>query len=38
MRSPRFAIVGAGNGGQSFAAHLGLLGFPVTLWDVEQEK
>jgi opine dehydrogenase len=38
MKSPRFAIVGAGNGGQSFAGHLGLLGFPVSLWDVEQEK
>lgn len=38
MKSPRFAIVGAGNGGQSFAVHLRLLGFPVSLWDVEKEK
>jgi opine dehydrogenase len=38
MQSPRFAIIGAGNGGQSFAGHLGLLGFPVSLWDVEREK
>ena len=38
MKSPRFAIIGAGNGGQSFAGHLGLLGFPVSLWDVEKEK
>jgi opine dehydrogenase len=38
MKSPRFAIIGAGNGGQSFAGHLGLLGFSVSLWDVEKEK
>jgi opine dehydrogenase len=38
MKSLRFAIVGAGNGGQSFAVHLSLLGFPVSLWDVEKEK
>jgi opine dehydrogenase len=34
----RFAIIGAGNGGQTFAAHLGLLGFPVSLFDIEPEK
>ncbi len=33
-----FAVIGAGNGGQSFAAHLTLLGFPVRLWDVEPQK
>jgi opine dehydrogenase len=38
MNALRFAIIGAGNGGQSMAAHLGLLGFPVRLWDVEPEK
>jgi opine dehydrogenase len=38
MKSPRFAIIGAGNGGQSFAGHLGLMGFSVSLWDVEREK
>lgn len=38
MKSPRFAIIGAGNGGQSFAGHLSLLGFPVSLWDIEKEK
>jgi opine dehydrogenase len=38
MRTPAFAILGAGNGGQSFAAHLTLLGFSVRLWDVEREK
>ena len=34
----RYTIIGAGNGGQSFAGHLSLLGFPVKLWDVEREK
>ncbi len=38
MAIPRFAIIGAGNGGQSFAAHLALLGFPVALWDIEPDK
>ena len=38
MKKMRFAIIGAGNGGQSFAGHLGLLGFPVSLWDVEKQK
>jgi opine dehydrogenase len=38
MRLPRFAIIGAGNGGQAFAAHMSLLGFSITLWDVEKEK
>jgi opine dehydrogenase len=34
----RFAIIGAGNGGQAFAAHLGLLGCHVHLYDIEPEK
>lgn len=38
MSPLRFAVIGAGNGGQSMAAHLTLLGFPVGLWDVEPEK
>ena len=38
MRKPRFAIIGAGNGGQSHAAHLKVLGFEVQLWDIEAEK
>jgi opine dehydrogenase len=38
MTAPRFTILGAGNGGQTMAAHLTLLGFPVSLWDVEPEK
>ncbi|MBP1778980.1 MAG: octopine/nopaline dehydrogenase [candidate division NC10 bacterium] len=38
MSPLRFAVIGAGNGGQSMAAHLTLLGFPVQLWDIEPEK
>lgn len=38
MSPLRFAVIGAGNGGQSMAAHLTLLGFAVGLWDVEPEK
>jgi opine dehydrogenase len=33
-----YAIIGAGNGGQAFAAHLGLKGFPVQLYDIEKAK
>jgi opine dehydrogenase len=38
MSKLRFAIIGAGNGGQCFAGHLGILGFHVSLWDVEKQK
>lgn len=38
MKKPEYAIVGAGNGGQSMAAHLTLMGFKVSLYDVEPEK
>lgn len=38
MKKLQFAIIGAGNGGQSFAGHLGLLGFPVRLWDVDPQR
>lgn len=38
MSKIKFSIIGAGNGGQSFAAHLTLLGFPVSLYDVDQAK
>jgi opine dehydrogenase len=38
MSPLRFAVIGAGNGGQSMAAHLTLLGFRVQLWDIEPEK
>lgn len=35
---PKFAIIGAGNGGQAFAGHLKLLGMSVTIYDVEEQK
>jgi len=38
LAAERFAVIGAGNGGQAFAAHLALLGLPVTLWDIEPQK
>lgn len=38
MNKPRFAIIGAGNGGQSLAAHLSLMGFEVSLYDVDKKK
>jgi len=38
MKKLQFAIIGAGNGGQSFTGHLGLLGFPVSLWDVDPQR
>jgi opine dehydrogenase len=38
MKKLQFAIIGAGNGGQSFTGHLGLLGFPVHLWDVDPQR
>lgn len=38
MEKTKFAIIGAGNGGQSFAGHLTLLGYPVSLFDVEKVK
>lgn len=33
----RWAVIGGGNGGQSAAGHLGILGFPVTLYDIMQD-
>jgi opine dehydrogenase len=33
----RWAVIGGGNGGQSAAGHLGIMGFPVTLYDVMQD-
>jgi opine dehydrogenase len=38
LNRPNFAVIGAGNGGQSIAAHLTLLGFHVNLYDIEPEK
>lgn len=38
MRKPSFAVVGAGNGGHAFAAHIALQGSPVSVFDIEKEK
>ncbi len=38
MNSVTFAVLGAGNGGQTFAAHLAMLGYEVTLFDVDAER
>lgn len=38
MNKLRFAIIGAGNGGQSLAAHLSLLGFQLSLYDTDEQK
>lgn len=35
---PRFAVVGAGNGGLALAGHLGLAGFPVALFNRTPER
>ncbi len=35
---PRFAILGAGNGGLAMAGHLALLGFQVSLYNRTEEK
>ncbi len=32
-RDTRFTVVGAGHGGKAMAAHLGLMGYPVTLYN-----
>ncbi|GAA0737556.1 NAD/NADP octopine/nopaline dehydrogenase family protein [Clostridium oceanicum] len=32
-----WAIIGAGNGGQSMAGHLGIMGHPVKIYDVSQK-
>jgi len=34
---PVWAVIGGGNGGQSAAGHLGILGFPVRLYDIFEE-
>ena len=33
----RWAIIGGGNGGQSLAGHLSIMGFPVRLYDIFEE-
>ena len=35
---PRFTVIGAGNGGKAMAAHLALMGFPVTLYNRTPEN
>ena len=34
----KYAIIGAGNGGQSMAGHLALMGYEVRLYDIDSEK
>ena len=34
---PKWAIIGGGNGGQSLAGHLAIMGFPVRLYDIFPE-
>ena len=38
MAAYRFAVLGAGNGGQALAAHLTLLGQDVSLYDIDQDS
>ncbi|MBT2570085.1 NAD/NADP-dependent octopine/nopaline dehydrogenase family protein [Planococcus sp. ISL-110] len=38
MDKPNYAIIGAGNGGHAFAAHLNLMGFNVNLYDIDPER
>jgi opine dehydrogenase len=35
--STRYTIIGAGHGGKAMAAHLSLMGFPITLWNRTSE-
>ncbi len=35
MEKPRFAIIGAGHGGHVFAAHLGIMGYSVKIYDID---
>lgn len=37
IQTMKWAVIGGGNGGQSAAGHLGILGFPVTIFDVMPE-
>lgn len=38
MSSSKFAVVGAGNGGQAFAGHLAAMGHHVSLFDVDAQR
>ena len=33
MKTIRYTVIGAGNGGKSMASHLALMGFEVTLYN-----
>ncbi|NLG50560.1 MAG: NAD(P)-binding domain-containing protein, partial [Chloroflexi bacterium] len=37
-RTTRYAVLGAGNGGKTMAAHLALMGFQVTLYNRTPES
>ncbi|SHI50970.1 opine dehydrogenase [Dethiosulfatibacter aminovorans DSM 17477] len=37
MRKTKWAVIGAGNGGQAIAGHLGLLGYEVNIYDAFEE-
>jgi opine dehydrogenase len=37
-KQTRYTVIGAGNGGKAMAAHLGLMGFPVTLYNRTPEN
>lgn len=37
-KKPRFCVIGAGNGGIAMAGHLGIKGFPVTLYNRTASK
>ncbi|NNF47184.1 MAG: NAD(P)-binding domain-containing protein [Desulfofustis sp.] len=36
-RTTKWAIIGGGNGGQSLAGHLSIMGFPVKLYDIFED-
>jgi opine dehydrogenase len=38
IKKTRYTVVGAGNGGKAMAAHLALMGFPVTLYNRTPEN
>ena len=37
VRRPVWAVIGGGNGGQSAAGHLGVMGYKVRLYDIVDE-
>ena len=37
-QTTRYTVIGAGNGGKTMAAHLAIMGFPVTLYNRTYEK